>query len=218
MKKTMSLTLLLLLFFASATNAQIQKGKWITGLSLATGASKYESSATNRVQKFGSTDIQFGIGYFLNKKSMIGAALSYGNNFNKDYFASDTYSNNKFNTWSYGLSFHRFFSMGKSFYYIPDIYFRYSSGKTENKNVQPGFIETTYKASTKGIEANIDPLVFGYLYKERFLFTLGFSQVKYSFLKTKSNFPNNNDADGTSSGFNIYFKPQISNIGISLIF
>lgn len=212
------LTVSFIFLFVNFANAQVQKGKWITGLGFSFGTNKFTSSQTNRDQTTSSSDISLSMGKFLTKNFLLSVGYSYSNDKSNSIYSQDNYYKSNANTNGVNLNILNFSNLEKNFYYSPGIVISYSKNTSKFWTKQPGFQEIINKNNSTIMSAAIYPIQFSYLLKNKLLMQAGFGEIKYAYMNSKSDIPSNNDAVGKSHGFNISFFPNISNIGISIIF
>ena len=105
----------------------------------------------------------------------------------------------------------------EKFYYAPLIKFQFTAGKSIYKTKTPGFNETSsyFKNTSYGVE--IQPLIFSYLLKKKFLLQTGLGKIGYGYSKSSTDAPNS-DAAGSGNSFAFDFSPFITSIKISLLF
>ena len=220
MKQAIFQTITFLSLLVAGTNsyAQIEKGKWLAGIGFSYGTNKFNSTQTNREQKNSSSDVSISIGRFLTDKLLIGTGFSYSNDYSNSVHSSDNYYKSNANVIGLNTNISLFIHLEKRFYYNPGVNINYSKSKSIFKTKQPGFQEDTNENKGTIISTGLYPIQFSYLLKNKFLFQGGFGEIKYAYINTKTDIPSNSDAVGKSNGFNIDFSPNISNIGISIIF
>ncbi len=207
-----------LMLITSNSFGQIEKGKWLAGIGFSYGTNKFTSSQTNRDQRTSSSDISLSMGRFLTKKFALGVGYSYSNDKSNSIYSQDNYYKSNANTNGINLTVSNFANLEKNLYYSPNIIISYNKNISKFWTKQPGFQEVINRNKSAIMSAAIYPIQFSYLLKNKLLMQAGFGEIKYAYINSKSDIPTNNDAVGESHGFNISFFPNISNIGISIIF
>lgn len=213
-----TVALLSLIFISHNASGQIKKNDWLVGIAFSYATNKIESTQTNKEQKTTSSDIGLSAGRFLTKNFLVSMGYSYSNDYSNTIYTQDNYYKSDANSSDVTMSISLFSNLEKGFYYSPKFGLNYSQGKSKFWSKQPGFQEEVNTNSSKIISAAIYPVQFSYLLKNKILMQAGFGQIEYAYIHSKSDIPANNDAVGKSHGFNMSFLPNISNIGISIIF
>ena len=204
--------------WTSPGHAQMEKGKWIAGVRFSYGTNSFESTQTNRDQKTSSTDIGLSVGKLVSRNLCISAGYSVMNNFSSSTYSSDNYYKSYLISNSFAISVSNYALVEKNFFYNPGAYVSFTASKGEFKTKQPGFQELTNTNNSNGFSIAAYPIHFGYLLKNKFLFSAGFGEIKYTYINSDSDLATNNDAVGKSHGFSVSFIPNVSNVGVSFIF
>jgi hypothetical protein len=206
------------LFLSTSAFCQIEKGKWIAGTGFLYGTHDFESTYTRRSQKTKSADIDIYIGKLVSKSLLVGLGVSYSRDLSEDQFADDNYYQSTANNYGFNAYAQNYFQLANALFYNPQFVLEYRIGKSIFRNKAVGLQEISNTADIKAYLVQLNPFQFAYLIKNKIQLQAGFGRIAYLSSKSDSDLQNNNDGVGVGKGFTINFSPNISNIGISVIF
>jgi hypothetical protein len=170
--------------------AQIEKGKWIGGITLDGRKYKVDSYGNNNgvrnytgeyiESQFSSSVI---INKILSKKWMIGAGLTYNRSLNRSYapppLSASSSSQSVTETFGFVVQGSYFKELFRNVYLSQVLQLGYNDFFYVGRGNYRYPNETKIEQNGYEIEANIMPLQLGYLYKKRFLLSLNIASFKY---------------------------------------
>lgn len=214
MKKVRTLILFTAaLGFSVNAHAQIEKGKWVAGASFHLMTNNGELEQFNENTKLNDLRTAVSFGNMLNNKVLLGVGLSYGRQYRKVELNLNSFRISESETYGVDVYTKYFHKVYNKLYYAPFVNVSLEKIEGSYQRRDLGLQDAESTNSSKGLIISVAPIQMNYTLTKRILLQAGFGVVEYGYLKGEDNV----NGEGHSSGFNISFSPNISNIGISVI-
>jgi hypothetical protein len=221
MKQKLMLCLLMAGGFYLTTNAQIKKGKWIGGLSLA-GENKRTITPNLGGQDSKYKENFINANLVFNK--MISNKFMLGIGFNFNTFMKSTYSsspsvgiNNRYLEETYGpvLQAGYFKEFAKNLYVTSIFQMRYNYYALKRRDNYNLSNEVRNKSDGREIAFGITPVQLNYIFKNKYMLGFNLITLNYYNIKTSASLIQNN---GTMESFSYSLNPFRNGISFSYIF
>ncbi len=211
------LTLAAIFFLTNFTNAQIQKGKWISSAGIDVDINNGNSSSPAQAEKTSSFGFSLEQGYFISSNFSIGMGASYLERKRNTNRETGSYIKDKSNIIGFFVYGQYYVKIKGKFYYSPSILFDYSKDKGRGEEKDPIFnpVVSSYNIDNYGIRLN--PSQFTFSLSNKVLLESGLGYFIYGKRSGTTTYPLET-INGSSTAFKMNFSPFITNIKISLLF
>ncbi len=211
------LTLTVILFLTNFTNAQIQKGKWISSAGIDIDINDGKSSSPQRTEKRTYWRCDFQQGYFISNQFSIGIGGAFSNNNTITRRDDGSYAKGKTATQEIYVFGQWYKKIKGKFYYSPQAYIDYFKDKVRIEEKDPIFNPVISTSTYDNYGLQINPAHFSYLLNKSLVIETSLCYVIIGKRDGKTINPLETETGGSTS-FKMNFSPFISNIKISLLF
>lgn len=219
MKKHILLCMAIACTFFKPALAQIEKGKWVGGVTLYGSNLIYKpmsGAIQNNGNKFDDFSINTSIGRMVSKRWLLSAGLSYSYRHGSTFNSSTPDRNISQTDNEYGLSVSG--SYFKSI--MPNLFFssNYSIGYSYGKTRVASIVTATTFQKTDNYSVIAAPIGISYLFKNKFLLQLYFVRLSFTSIHYNDYVAPSPDKGTIYNKFDYSFNPFLNGISISYIF